>query len=469
MSRAGASLSANLQMNGYDISGVGNESFSFENGVKISTSVGDGGSTTPNLNFGHSIVNTASGSIVIGNETQLSGGSLDKITVIGTDNNLDGVPFGASEHIATRDNIIGHSNRVLLNGNRNTVIGSLNDIESPAALANTFITNSYEFSALGNFNVVIGFQPVSPVNVVGLFDAVGIGNKVNVQGLGTIAIGSQTTALSTYSVAIGANANANGLSAVAIGPYAEATATCAYQIGTGTNNTEESLQFKDTMIVSGGNILSQNLDVDLTVADDLQIDFTGTNYTETTANISGHFDGIDAKFAAVDADITEVAAASGNWDSTYTTVCASSANWDLAYATVSGIELSTADDLQIDFVPTNYTATSANISGHFDGIDTALANAGTNDFCNQTLLVSAISGCGDITLTTPNTASTINLDGDTVFKQDVSFENATLVQNVTTTPYYLTVAVNGSAMAIPLFQPLGGIGDWAIGDDFIVS
>ncbi len=73
-------------------------------------------------------------------------------------------------------------------------------------------------------------------------------------------------------------------------------------------------------------------------------------------------------------DLSEVAAASGGWNSTQTTVNSNSGNWDSSYAVTSGSSYIPVDSIQVDYTPTNYSATTADVSGHFDGINTSAAN-----------------------------------------------------------------------------------------------
>ena len=248
----------------------------------------------------------------------------------------------------------------------------------------------------------------------------------------------------------------NGL---AIGINSQSLATNAYQLASGSNSTPYSLQFGDVMLISGGQLLTQNLDIDFSITDPLSVLYSPTNYSIATADVSGHLSGIDIALAtAGGSDLTDIIAASGNWDTTYTTVCANSAiwgaasfdatdviaasgnwdttyttvcansanwgaagfnatdviaasgnwdsvyttvdansgNWNTAYSTVSAVTLTPADSVTIGYTPTNYSISTATLSGHLSGIDIALATAGGSDLTD----VIAASGNWDTTYTT---------------------------------------------------------------------
>jgi len=98
-------------------------------------------------------------------------------------------------------------------------------------------------------------------------------------------------------------------------------------------------------------------------------------------------------------------ALSGSWVSNYTTANTNSANWDSAYGTVSGGSYGSADGIDIIYTPTNYTAYTADLSGHLSGIDVGyVSRAGstmTGNLCvtNIGLISAVIDTSGGFTFT----------------------------------------------------------------------
>ena len=103
---------------------------------------------------------------------------------------------------------------------------------------------------------------------------------------------------------------------------------------------------------SSVNSLSNSWEDDLNVVDEFQTLSGGWEVTRTTVQDN-------SATWADHADLTDIIAASANWDSTYTTVSTNSASWDLTYTTV------------------------INNSASWDG-----------DFCNEVVYMSELSSCG---------------------------------------------------------------------------
>ena len=81
-----------------------------------------------------------------------------------------------------------------------------------------------------------------------------------------IAIGYQTSA-NSQNIAIGYEADASGNGSIALGDLAKATNHDAVQIGTGTNNSQNTLQFRNYPLVdSNGNIPYERLSANLSVS-----------------------------------------------------------------------------------------------------------------------------------------------------------------------------------------------------------
>ena len=101
-------------------------------------------------------------------------------------------------------------------------------------------------------------------------------------------------------------------------------------------------------------------------ADSLGIDFSPSNYTQSSSVLSGHLEGIDTALATM-------GAAHG------------------ATHVAGGADPVDGDSLDIDFVPTNYTQTSSVLSGHLEGIDDDLA---TRSLITHTHQHNNLSGIG---------------------------------------------------------------------------
>ncbi len=292
----GIDIYDNVNMNGYSISGIGNDSLSFDSGMKISTSNTDNiwigkdihGSLDNSIIIGTNVIastnsinigsnNVGASSIVLGNST--SAVSLNSIaignaaysysegklypavaiganavasgwwsTAIGTDAKTlsatatlrGSTVIGGLASGHELDTIIGFAAQSV--SSSNVVIGSWARAVNDMSIV---IGSGAEAGASGQ--IVIGYVANTPgVSASPLAkDGICIGHDGEIDGLRSIAIGTGTLALCSDSIVIGANA--------------ESKAVGAAQLGVGINSTADSLQFQNVMVVSGGTIAQDSV------------------------------------------------------------------------------------------------------------------------------------------------------------------------------------------------------------------
>ena len=131
---------------------------------------------------------------------------------------------------------------------------------------------------------------------------------------------------------------------------------------------------------------------------DVAADHTAVNYTATNANIDGHLSGVDTKLGTLLADITgeslndlsDVSFTAGPGIDNYVlTYDNGTSSWGAEIVpsapvtsvnTLTGAVVVSGNDIAADHTATNYTATNANVDGHFSGVDTKFGTLGTSAF-----------------------------------------------------------------------------------------
>ena len=150
-------------------------------------------------------------------------------------------------------------------------------------------------------------------------------------------------------------------------------------------------------------------------ADDLAADHVATNYTAADVNIDDHLAGIDSKLGTL-----ATVATSGDYGDLLNAPALATVATSGAYADLSGtptlatvatsgdygdlLNKPSADDLNADHVPTNYTAADVNIDDHLAGIDTALGALGgfSSIVASNTANVVAVDANTFVTLSSNN-------------------------------------------------------------------
>ena len=125
--------------------------------------------------------------------------------------------------------------------------------------------------------------------------------------------------------------------------------------------------------------------------DDVAADHTAVNYTAANTNVDGHFSGVDTKLGTlgtsafldvgtsannvVQLDGTaKLPAVDGSQLTNLPSAPVTSVN------TLTGAVVVSGNDIAADHTATNYTATNANVDGHFSGVDTKFGTLGTSAF-----------------------------------------------------------------------------------------
>ena len=218
----------------------------------------------------------------------------------------------------------------------------------------------------------------------------------------------QKTNEGTFSVT-GTQTNATTLAVVA------PSGTAANQVVAGTY-TDSGSTALETIDAEGNKYIMGTLSA--TEGDSSQ---WGAAYTTVNTNSASWEESTDITYlsAQVDlntADITNIASTSGSWDSAYTTINTNSAQ----------IVLNTADI-------SNVASISSNWNSAYTTTNTSSGSWATADFSN----ISALSA---------NNISAVNIVVDTI-----SFNNSTITNSVTSIGSFMTLVVNGSSVAIPLY------------------
>ncbi len=138
------------------------------------------------------------------------------------------------------------------------------------------------------------------------------------------------------------------------------------------------------------------------------------------------------------------------WDSTYTTVCAISAGLRTDINTVSS---------NLNILNNKFTPIQTTVQTHSANWDSAYASTTGLNLNYARLDGSNTPFTSDITINGNLKVQTLEIDAAGIYNG-----------NVTATGSFLTLLINGSALAIPLYSYLtGGIGFMAIGSTFVVG
>jgi len=112
------------------------------------------------------------------------------------------------------------------------------------------------------------------------------------------------------------------------------------QIGDGVNYIDDSLKFLGVMIVSGGQVMSGGANLTEVAAASANWNSTYTTVSTLSSTWGGS------------TDLSEIAAASANWNSTYTTVNTNSASWGGSVGGMSVGSLGLTIDNGVDVITT---------------------------------------------------------------------------------------------------------------------
>jgi hypothetical protein len=219
-----------------------------------------------------------------------------------------------------------------------TVTSKLNTSDFNAysgSVDSTLTGHAAQIAALsGDFSygdtIELVYSPLNYTNIDATLSGhlAGLGNGLSGKLNASVYQGASGAWQGTYATV---NSNSANWSDV----YATVSSTSSSWAGGGSPSQSGDINYISG-VVSSHTAQITTLSGDYSYIDIAEIAYNPVNYTEATADVSGHLNGID-----------------------------------VAIGVVSG-EFGSADDLSILYSSTNYTAASADISGHFSGINTSL-------------------------------------------------------------------------------------------------
>lgn len=266
---------------------------------------------------------TGSDAVAIGKSTTASGinsvaigdgadsNSTGAIAILGNALGQDAVSIGDGSLATNRGVAVGSDTYTNIGTVASIAVGSNAAVSSDSAIAignNTTIAaasdNSIVLGNSANSSVINGVAIGTNAAVTGgasssivigqdssstAFDNILIGRGITSNRVGCILIGRDaSTTFGLKSVAIGEGAHAGAASTVSIGVGSIADAAGAAQIGTGTNNSVDTLQYKDNRLADQNGLYTAH---------------TATNYSPSSANnIDSHLAAIDTELASVGGD-----------------------------------------------------------------------------------------------------------------------------------------------------------------------
>ena len=293
-----------------------------------------------------------------------------------------------------------------INSNNAQIVLNTADISNVASTSSTWGASYISGAILSDYDIRY-------VNVIGDTMTGNLMIQTSNPGISLVDTSSnviliQKTNEGTFSVT-GTQTNATTLAVVA------PSGTAANQVVAGTY-TDSGSTALETIDAEGNKYIMGTLSA--TEGDSSQ---WGAAYTTVNTNSASWEESTDITYlsAQVDlntADITNIASTSGSWDSAYTTINTNSAQ----------IVLNTADI-------SNVASISSNWNSAYTTTNTSSGSWATADFSN----ISALSA---------NNISAVNIVVDTI-----SFNNSTIANSVTSIGSFMTLVVNGSSVAIPLY------------------